>query len=296
MKLAICITTRNRPVELDQCLKAIAASTQQPHEVIVSDDSIDPLVQEQNSDIVSQYPNARFILGPRKGVCANRNNAVNHVKDTDYVSFVDDDIYIEPDFLQLSADFYEAMPEADRFKTILSGVSYGQEGQDLHPAKLSFRGYFSAVRAGQPYETVVIHAAVFPRSFFQEEQWDENIYFGYEDGELCLRAIKRGYGIRLVPNLKVYNSCFDQGTLIVPSVARLTDYQIYLDAARLYIGVKRYKYVFPNIIKLYLFIFLYFTHILIFLSKNRSLKALPEIFTRSRVSEIWNIQSLSPLS
>lgn len=30
--------------------------------------------------------------------------------------------------------------------------------------------------------------------------------------------------------------------------------------------------------------------------QGRSLKALPEIFTRSRVSEIWNIQSLSPLS
>ena len=296
MKLAICITTRNRVTELDRCLDAVWNSSCHPHEVIVSDDSLEDRVVLENIAITHKYPGTVYVSGPKNGVCGNRNNAVAQVKDSEFISFVDDDIYVEKDFIERSADFYDAMPEVDRFKTILSGVSYGQEGQDLHPAKLSFRGYFSAVQAGQPYETVVIHAAVFPRSFFQEEQWDENIYFGYEDGELCLRAIKRGYGIRLVPNLKVYNSCFDQGTLIVPSVARLTDYQIYLDAARLYIGVKRYKYIFPNIIKLYLFIFLYVTHILIFLSKNRSLKALPEIFTRSKVSKIWNIQSLSPLS
>lgn len=287
MRFAICITTRNRPSELDQCLKAISASVQAPHEVIVSDDSSDPLIQAQNAEIVNLYPNTRFILGPRKGVCANRNNAVNHVQDSDYVSFVDDDIYIEPDFLKRSADFYWAMPDADRPKAILSGVSYGQEGQDLHPAKLSFRGYFRAIAEGQPYETVVIHAAVFPRQFFKEEQWDEKIYFGYEDGELCLRAIKRGYGIQLVPGLKVYNSCFDQGTLVVPSIGQLTDYQIYIEAARLYIGVKRYKYLFPNLIKLYLFIALYIAHIVVFLSKRRSLNALPEIFLRSRVQEIW---------
>lgn len=288
MKLAICITTRNRTTELEHCLSAIKASSQQPNEIIVSDDSSDPLIQAQNAEIVNRYPNTRFVLGPRKGVCANRNNAVNHVQDSDYVSFVDDDIYIEADFLTLSANFYQSLPEADRSKTILSGVSYGQEGQGLHPAKLSFRGYFHAVKAGQPYETVVIHAAVFPRHFFKDEQWDENIFFGYEDGELCLRAINRGYEIKLVPDLKVYNSCFDQGTLIVPSVAQLTDYQIYLDAARLYIGVKRYKYLSPNSAKLSLFILVYITHILIFLTKKRSLKALPEILARSKVREIWN--------
>ena len=295
MKLAICITTRNRTTELEHCLAAIQASVQQPHEIIVSDDSSDPLIQTKNAEIVGRYSNAYFILGPRKGVCANRNNAVNHVQDSDYVSFVDDDIYIEPDFLNLSANFYEMLPEANRLKTILSGVSYGQEGQELHPAKLSFRGYFHAVRSGQPYETVVIHAAIFPRRFFKDEQWDENIFFGYEDGELCLRAIKHGYEIQLVPSLKVYNSCFDQSTLLVPSVAKLTDYQIYPEAARLYVGVKRYKYLSPNFAKLYLFILVYIAHILIFLSKKQSLKALPVILERSKVRDIWNAAPASSL-
>ena len=284
MKLAICITTRNRFEELTACLGAVWSSTVKPSSVIVSDDSAEDEIQEKNRQIVEQYPNTTYLQGPRSGVCANRNNAVNAVTDADLVAFVDDDICVEPDFIALAVAQYEKMPSTERERTILTGSSREPGGEELVPSSLTFRGYFQPSKTP---ESVVIHAAVFPRQFFQEEQWDENIFFGYEDAELCLRALKRGYKILSVPELRTVNTRFLQGSLVGSSVGDLTDYEIYIEAARLYVGIKRYKNIFPNFVKLILFMVVYFSHIMLYLSKRRSIQALPQIIRRSQIKTLW---------
>ncbi|MBW4418223.1 MAG: glycosyltransferase [Myxacorys californica WJT36-NPBG1] len=284
MQLSICITTRNRPQELNACLEALWNSTVQPCSVIVSDDSSDPERQQQTEQVVKRYPSTRYITGPRTGVCGNRNNAVNAVTEGDLVAFVDDDICVEPDFIARALEQYAQLPSQERDCTILTGISRDLDGQALLPGKLSFRGYFYPTDAP---ESVVIHAAVFPRTFFDQEQWDENIFFGYEDAELCLRALKRGYRILSVPELQVRNICFLKGTLASPSIGNLTDYEIYIEAARLYVGIKRYKHLFPNVSKLLLFISVYFVHLTLYLLKRRSLNGLPEIIKRSRIERLW---------
>ena len=287
MKLAICITTRNREIELEKCLDAIWSSSYRPHEVIVSDDSLDDQVISENIKITQKYPGTVYVSGPKNGVCGNRNNAVAHAKDSDFVSFVDDDIYVEKDFIERSTDFYQTLTEGERSKTIISGISLDQNGDIMHPSKLSFRGYFQGELKNDHYETVVIHAAIFPISLFRDERWDENIFFGYEDGELCLRAIKRGYLIKKVSGLQVFNSCYEQGTLNDSSLAGLSNYQIYTEAARLYVGVKRYKFIDPNFVSLFTFVSTYFIYLLFFLIKNRSLQVFPELMKRSQVDKLW---------
>lgn len=283
MRLSVCITTRNRPQRLETCLRAIWDSSVKPHSVIVSDDSAENEVQQKNRQVVEKYPTTTYLTGPRSGVCANRNNAVNAVIDTDLVAFVDDDICVDPDFIACAVERYNQMDQKHSSSSILSGVSRDGHGHEMVASKLSFRGYFCPADIPQ---AVVIHAAVFPRSFFEQEQWDENIFFGYEDAELCLRALKRGYRILHCPELKVLNTAFKKGTLVVPSVGSLTDYNIHIDAARLYVGIKRYKDLFPNPFKLVAFLAIYFIHMNIYLSSKHALLAWPQIIQRSHIQQL----------
>jgi GT2 family glycosyltransferase len=285
MRLSACITTRNRVHELENCLAALWASDVKPHSVIVSDDSSDPEIQQSNRAVVDRYPGTLYVKGPQIGVCGNRNNAVNAVHDSEYVAFVDDDICVPPDFIGTALGHYDRLSPDKQFKTVLSGVSYNQHGEEMLSTKLTFRGYF---KLSDVPENVVIHAAVFPRLFFLTEQWDERIFFGYEDAELCLRVKKTGYEIVYCPDLRVFHGSSGEGTLLTPKVGTLTDYDLYIEAARLYIGVKRYKSIFPNPLKLILFVGVYFFHMGVYLLRKNAISALPMILERSNWNYAWN--------
>lgn len=286
MRISACITTRNRSEQLNNCLNALWNSTVKPSTVIVSDDSQDSEIQRSNQEVVKKYPGTTYITGPRCGVCANRNNAVNATSalETDFVAFVDDDICVEPDFIANAVQRYSQIPPEQRKFTILTGASTSTQGEKLLPSKLSFRGYFCATE-GTP-ETVVIHAALFPRQFFSQEQWDEDIFFGYEDAELCLRAIKHGYKIVSCPELQVNEKSTDS-VLNEPGIGGVSNYELHIEAARLYIGIKRYKNLFPNPIKLLAFLVIYFVHMSGYLLKRGAIQAWPEIIRRSRIHLLW---------
>ncbi|MEB3179449.1 MAG: glycosyltransferase [Nostocaceae cyanobacterium] len=281
MRITACITTMNRTQQLDACLQALWNSHVKPYGVVVSDDSPDQEIQQQNYEVVQKYPSTTYILGPRRGVSANRNNAVNAVpeSETDLVAFVDDDICVEPDFIGKAVEKYNQMPAQQRERTIISGVSRNLDGREGSPTKLSFRGYFCS---SETPEAVNIHAALFPRVFFAQEQWDENIFIGYEDAELCLRALKRGYQILHCPELRVLNTG-KEPTMSGSTEGQLLDGDIKVEAARLYVGVKRYKNLFPNPFKLVAFITVYFLHMTIYLWRRGSIQSLPAIIQSSRI-------------
>lgn len=286
MRLTTCITTRNAPERLDTCLSAIWQSEIKPHSAVVSDDSPDEEMQNKNRQIVEQYPGITYTLGPQRGVNANRNCAVNAVSDTDLIAFVDDDIWIDPNFIRVALERYAQLSPQEQKHTFLTGVSYTKLGRNKDfPTKLGFRGYYRPTK-GKP-KCVNIHAAVFPRSFFHEEQWEESIFFGQGDAILCLRALKRGYQIVFCPELRALNTRPEGGTLAIDANGKLTDYDIHQIAARLYIGVKRYKDLFPNPFKLAAFLAIYFPHMTLHLAKNGALDAWPKIIQRSRFRELW---------
>jgi GT2 family glycosyltransferase len=293
MRLSACITTRNRPQQLDECLKYLWNSSQKPHLVIVSDDSASSDMQLQNMQIVQKYPGTSYILGPQIGVCANRNSALNGIPsgETDLVAFIDDDICVEANFIALAIGHYQKMPITDISKTIISGISRTPNGYIMSPGKLNFRGYFSD--ADVP-ETVAIHAAIFPSAFLEEEKWDENIFFGYEDAELCLRALRRGYKILKCPEIQVLHLAYDnQSSLHIPDVGNMSNYEISVEAARLYVGIKRYKDLFPNSFKLVAFLVVYFLHMGAYLFKRGALSVLPEIVRRSHIQRLWQPMNIS---
>ncbi|KYC35923.1 glycosyltransferase [Scytonema hofmannii PCC 7110] len=289
MRVSACITTRNRTKNLEECLQALWNSDVKPYTVVVSDDSSSIEVQQQNYQIVQKYPGTKYITGPRLGVCANRNNAVNAIpsSETDFVAFIDDDICVKPDFIARALERYSQLSPEQRNRTILSGVSRSPDGSfEMVSGKLSFRGYFC--KSDVP-ESVAIHATLFPRKFFDQEQWDENIFFGYEDAELCLRALKQGYKIQHCPELLVTHAASEgfTSTLNEPGVGSLTRYEISIEAARLYIGIKRYKDLSPDPIKLVVFLILYFVHMTLYLMKRGAIQAWPQIVRLSRIQKLW---------
>jgi GT2 family glycosyltransferase len=287
MQFSACITTRNRIQPLNACLSALWNSEVKPFSIIVSDDSSDLAVQQANQQVAQQYPGTTYVTGPQRGVCANRNYALNLAltSPTDLIAFIDDDICIEPTFIANTLNRYQQIPSHQKLHTILSGVHHTEFETNHLCSKLSFRGYFCP---SDVPEVVNLHAAVFPRSLLEIEQWDEEIFFGYEDAELCLRALKRGYQIVQCPELRVIDTCAGASTLNETGQTRLTNYEIYIEAARLYVGIKRYKNIFPNRLKLIAFVSLYGVHMTAYLLKRRSIGVWASILRYSHIAKLWN--------
>jgi len=285
MKFTACVTTMNRPKELDACLQALWNSSIKPYAVVVSDNSVDPQIQQENSRVVSCYPGTTYLEGPHTGVSANRNNALKAVSElTELVSFFADDICVEPNFISVAVHRYTQMSLQERQFKILSGVTINQLDKTEHGALgVTFRGYFCEQN---PAQVVNLYASIFPYSFLKQEQWDENIFLGQEDIELSLRALKCGYRIAFCAEMKVVDICFGSSTVPSSRTGRLLSYDIYAEASRFYIGVKRYKNLFPNPLKLLAFIWIYFVHMVIYLIRRGSLDVLPKIIQESNVQRL----------
>lgn len=290
---AVCVTTMNRVDRLSACLDDLARCDPSPEFVVVSDDSPDPSVRALNEELVTAHPGCVYLVGPRRGVCANRNNAVRYclaqASRCDYVSFVDDDILVEANFFTAARDHYAGVLAQPAHLTILTGGA--TSGPNLHqcwPLRLSFACYFAR---GDVPQCVNINASVFPLTLFTHETFDENIFFGTEDAELCLRALQRGYSIEMNPALRVLDTMPGGGVLnATGATAGLTRYQLCCEAARLYIGVKRYRVIEPSVIRCAAFVFFYFGHMTLYLARRRALSQLVPIV---RTSKVWRVRAIA---
>ena len=285
MSIGVCITTRHRPEVLGECLQCLERSTLPPAQIVVSDDSINTDMQEATARVVARFPQAKYVIGPRKGVCANRNYALSHLGEVDYVAFVDDDGLVSSDYLAVAQGTYDQLPPARRARTILTGTRMDAPGRNRIETlcKIDFRCYFA--RSDTP-EVAGASYAVYPRSFFERHPWDERIFFGLEDAELSLRARKDGYEIIHVPNMVLTDAAQGQST-ILEQPGRVTGYAFHGEAARLYVGVKRYKDIETNYAKLAVFVPLFFAQITYSLAIRRSLHLLPKLVRQSNVLELF---------
>jgi glycosyltransferase involved in cell wall biosynthesis len=224
--LSVCICTRNRPEDLEKALRSIAGSSAVVHEVIVSDDSTD----ERSRELVqTRFPDARWVVGPRIGLGANRNRALDATTGS-HVLFIDDDVELGPDFVALMQARWAALPASDRDRAILAG-SETNRGHRVTPNEQSFLGFQQRpYRPGEPLRTVVINAAVFPRSMFDAVRFDPQLVYGYDEVDVTTRAIAHGYVIH--PSLEIANRHS-------PSPVNRDYYRPFTDASRLYVTARR---------------------------------------------------------
>ncbi len=283
MTVGVCVTTRHRHELLLACLTHIEQSSLLPLHVVVSDDSSKPGEIAKTKEVVGRFPRAVYVEGPHRGVCANRNNALEHIGEVDHVAFLDDDALVTPDYFARAQAVFDAAPAERRGRLIVSGVRIDLEGRRTVPVKLGFRGYFVETR---PTRVAGASYAVYPRSFFNAHLWDEQIYFGYEDAELSLRALTDGFEIVHSDEMVLTDAGRDQSTLLSEG-GSVDAYNFNGEAARLYVGVKRYKEIERSLPKLALFVPTYFAQVTYSLAKRGSLRRLPQLVKLSNVASLF---------
>lgn len=228
--LSVCICTRNRPEELKKALNSLECSSYPVYEVIVSDDSTNPDTQTL---ITSHFPKVKYLPGPRRGLGANRNNALKAVTGS-HVLFIDDDVvlgeqFLETIFAQLELCLKQENQEVSTI--IVTGIE-NQNGELVFPHDQDFLG-FQKVDYGKDdfLKTVVINSAVFPSLLFKKVLFDEKLVYGCDEVDFTTRAVQEGYKIILCPTAVNFH---------FPSTINRDFYKPYHEASRLYVTFKRY--------------------------------------------------------
>ena len=93
VRLSVALVTRNRPESLNRCLESLRQQSNQPFEVVISDDS-DPDWVSETKTIANRW-DCRYISGPRRGLYPNRNHVALACEGTHIRTMDDDHLFPE---------------------------------------------------------------------------------------------------------------------------------------------------------------------------------------------------------
>src|SRR5271169_3027343 len=130
MTSSVVIPTRNRTTDLNGTLPTLLEQTHVPDEILIvdqsSDDSTRKVVQEFTTKVaMSQRTTPRFIYlhEPNAvGAGAARNLAISQAKG-DVLVFLDDDVLLEPDFLEEILSVYQRNPKIGGVSGVITNYS-----------------------------------------------------------------------------------------------------------------------------------------------------------------------------
>jgi glycosyltransferase involved in cell wall biosynthesis len=229
-RVGVCICTRNRPRELANALASLMQSTVTPDQILVSDDSDSPRVAEV-SRVCHEFPQIEYVSGPRRGLGANRNTCLdNFHADIDRVCFVDDDVRVDPHFVERVRSLAAHVGR----DTILTGWER-QGGVSVMPRNSSFLGHQTLIPRGPgDYHCLCINATAFPADLFRQAQFDPLLRYGNDETDICAQAESLGY--RIMFDMELVN---DHD----PSPVNRDDYVRFREASRLYSTFKRYRWL-----------------------------------------------------
>jgi glycosyltransferase involved in cell wall biosynthesis len=229
-RFSVCICTRNRPEDLTVALRSIAESEYPVWQTVVSDDSTDDRTAEL---VTRKFPEATFVEGPRRGLCANRNVAVCAATGT-HVVFIDDDAALGKTYLSEIVSAFERVLPDKRDRTILTGLERCR-GELVYPSDISFLGFQAKhYEATSRLRTFVMNASAFPIGLFEQQGFDENLVYGCDEVDFAVRSVARGFAIVLAP--RAINDHYS-------STLNRTEYRSFYAASRFYVTFKRYCYV-----------------------------------------------------
>jgi glycosyltransferase involved in cell wall biosynthesis len=237
----------------------------------VSDDSTDG---ETRRLIEAEFSGTTFLEGPRKGLGANRNNALRAVSAT-HVLFIDDDVTLSPDFFERVSACYESHG-LDPNRVIVSGTEINR-GERIYPHKPSFLG-FQAIdyQDGERLQSVVINSTVFPLSLFELCQFDESLVYGCDEIDISRQAVyAAGYRIHLEESAANHH---------FPSTRNRDYYRPFIDASRIYVTYKGYRYLQKQGLKAAAFLLFAYSHNLISNVKRGGWRGVAEFLATTRHS------------
>jgi GT2 family glycosyltransferase len=108
MDASVVIPTKDRPLELMRCLRALAEQqTSTRFEVIVVDDGSSPPIRPAELELL---PNARLIQSGGVGPAAARNRGI-HAAQAPFILFTDDDTAPSPRWIESACAFLDGRPD-----------------------------------------------------------------------------------------------------------------------------------------------------------------------------------------
>ncbi len=264
LAVSVCICTRNRPESLRAAIQSVLRSSVPAHDIVVSDDSTDYSTRLMLAmEFADALASGKLVLtqGPKTGLGANRNNALAHARGR-HVLFIDDDVLLGEDFIAKMAAFLSAGP-GDPARLLVTGCEV-THGELVLPHKLTFMGHQALnYTAGEARETIVINATLFPRDVFAHLQFDENLVYGCDEVDFAMRAVcLHGFRIALAP--LAVNHHF-------PSAVNRDYYAPFVEASRIYVTYKRYRWIERSRLKAACYLALAYTHVLLHGLKTRGL-------------------------
>jgi len=194
VRLSVALVTRNRPESLARTLRSLRAQQVQPFEVVVSDDS-DAEHVEATKAVALEY-DARHVIGPHRGLYANRNAAASCCEGT-HVRTMDDDHEFPADHM---AACMRAIARAPQAVWIIGECLPGEEAgeqQWVCPAQLHPRGHSVSPPLNGSIWAIADGAAIYPREIFDRGlRFSESFPFGAAYLEWGSRLHWLGYEIR----------------------------------------------------------------------------------------------------
>jgi glycosyltransferase involved in cell wall biosynthesis len=227
VRLSVALVTRNRPESLARTLRSLRAQQVQPFELVVSDDS-DAEHLERTRQVALEH-GARHLIGPHRGLYANRNASAACCEGT-HVRTMDDDHEFPSG--HMAACLRAVQREPDTVWIIgecLPGEEAGAQPW-VCPAQLHPRGHSSIPPPGSRIWAIADGAAIYPREIFDRGlRFSESFPFGAAYLEWGSRLHWLGYQIRHLDETFVIHH-FDPA-------ARSIDNHRYNAGSRLFAGM-----------------------------------------------------------
>jgi glycosyltransferase involved in cell wall biosynthesis len=113
--VSVVLPTYNRKASLRRALDSVLAQkTHSRYDVIVVDNNSTDGTREEVEAVAAAAPvRVRYLLQERQGVSHARNAGIDAAADAAIVAFVDDDVRVQPDWLEAIVRAFEAHPEVD---------------------------------------------------------------------------------------------------------------------------------------------------------------------------------------
>ncbi|MBN1694062.1 glycosyltransferase family 2 protein [candidate division WOR-3 bacterium] len=220
-KIAFVIATKDRPNELQRMLKSLEAQSCQPDQIVIVDGG-----SKQVKQIIDQFTNlkTRYLRCIPPSGSRQRNIGIESVDpEITLIGFLDDDIELEANALEVMMKFWEKAPEkiggaafnmvnhpplyACRLKhlSLVEKLGLYSKGRGLVPSS-GFHTMIGYVHSNLFVQWLSSCAVVYRRNIFKEFHFDEWFEgYGYhEDMDFSYRVGKK-FRLLVLSNAKYYH-------------------------------------------------------------------------------------------
>ena len=217
-RVSVIILTWNSVGKIEPCLEALGQGTQVPDEIIVVDNGSK---DQTRAVLAMRFPSVRVIENTiNLGVARARNQGLAAARGT-YVLVLDDDAIMQPEALaqlvavldtsptvalcgpQLLSTTHEPISTSLTFPTLLQKIRRWRTAEQRNgsPWDNNLSGRMREV------DYVIGACQLIRRAALDEVGlYDEHIFYGPEDIDLCLRLRQAGWRIILQPNAQVIHA------------------------------------------------------------------------------------------